>query len=124
MSFRLENVERLHLGLLVFTVGFAMVTGWLAPWSLLLGGGVMGLNVWLMRQLMARLVAGGAARNGPVVVALATIKFSIFMGLLALLFWRVALDPISFAVGATLLLVASVIEALRCQPTTFAREIK
>jgi hypothetical protein len=117
MNLRLEDVERLHLGLLALAVGLAALTGgWLSPWSVLLGGGVMAVNFWLMRQLFARLVAGGAQRPGWVVVALAVAKFALFLGLLGLLFWRVPLDAISFAVGATQLLIACVVAALRPQP--------
>jgi hypothetical protein len=116
MSLRLENVERLHLGLLVLAVGLAVLTGYLAPWSLVLGGGVMGLNMWLLRQLVARLLVEGAVQSAPIVVALVILKFLLFMGLLVVLFWRVPLDPVSFAVGATLLLIACVVETLRCQP--------
>jgi hypothetical protein len=116
MSLRLEDVERLHVGLLALAVGLAALTGWLSPWSVLLGGGVMAVNFWLMRQLFARLVAGRTSHRDWVVVALAVLKFALFLGLLGLLFRRVPLDPISFAVGATLLLIACVVEALRHQP--------
>jgi hypothetical protein len=44
------------------------------------------------------------------------IKFTLFIGLLGLLFWRVPLDPLAFGIGATLLLVACVVSALR-RPT-------
>jgi len=96
-------------------VGFAIITGWLSAWSVLLGGAVMGVNFWLMRQLLRRLVggSGGSVCRTPVVIGLVIAKFSIFMGLLALLFWRVPLDAISFGVGATLLLIACVVAALR-----------
>jgi hypothetical protein len=116
MNLRLEDVERLHLGLLALAVGLAALTDWLSPWSVLLGGSVMAVNFWLMRQLFARLVAGGAQRRGWVVIALAVAKFALFLGLLGLLFWRVPLDAIGFAVGATQLLIACVVEALRHQP--------
>jgi len=116
MSLRLENVERLHVGLLALVVGFALLTRWLAPWSVLLGGAVMGLNFWLMRQLFARLLAHDSMRRGLVAVGLVVLKFALFLGLLALLLWRVPLDGISFACGTTLLLVACLVEALRQQP--------
>jgi hypothetical protein len=47
------------------------------------------------------------------------IKFSIVIGLIALLFWRVQLDPLAFGIGATLLLVACVAATLR-QPRALA----
>jgi len=76
----------------------------------------MGINLWLMRQLFKRLFAAGdSVKKTSVVVGLVIAKFSIFLGLLALLFWRVPLDAISFGVGATLLLIACVVGALRYQ---------
>ena len=117
MSLRLEDIERLHLGLLAVVVGLAAITGWLSAGSVLLGGGVMGVNFWLMRHLFQRLfIPDDSVRRTPLVVALVIAKFSIFMGLLALLFWRVPLDAISFAVGATLLLIACVVGVFRHQP--------
>lgn len=112
MSLRLQDIERLHLGLVVAAVCAAAVTGWLAPLSVLLGAAVMGGNFWLMRQLVARLFVPDRRRPG-VVLALMLLKFSLFIGLLALLFWRVPLDPLAFGVGATLLLIACVVAALR-----------
>jgi uncharacterized membrane-anchored protein len=116
MSVRLEDIERLHLGLLGGSVLLAAATAWLSPWSLLLGGAVMGLNFWLMRQMARRWMGAEQTRRPGVVVALLIGKFSLFLGLLALLFWRVALDPAAFGVGATLLLVACVAVALRNRP--------
>jgi hypothetical protein len=40
-------------------------------------------------------------------------KFVVFVGLLALLIWRVPLDVLGFALGATTLLVAITLDALR-----------
>lgn len=112
MGPRLQDIERLHLGLLAAAVCAALVVGRLAAVSLLLGGAVMGVNFWLMRQVAGRLLA--PQRHRPaVVLGLVLAKFSLFLGLLALLFWRVRLDPLAFGVGATLLLVACVIVALR-----------
>jgi len=118
MRLRLEDIERLHLGLLAVAVCAAGATGWLAPLSLLLGGAVMGGNFWLMRQLAMRLLAPDGQRPG-VVMALMLAKFSLFVGLVGLLFWRVALDPLAFGVGASLLLIACVVAALR-QPRALA----
>jgi len=118
MGLQLQSIERLHLGLLAAAVCVAYATGWLAPLSLLLGGAVMGANVWLMRQLAARLFTGERRQPGFVLAAMLG-KFAIFVGLLTALFWRVPLDPLAFGVGATQLLVACVITALR-QPAALA----
>jgi hypothetical protein len=115
MALRLQDIERLHVGLLGAAVCAAYVSGWLAPLSLLLGGAVMGANFWLMRQLAGRLFAPGR-RRPEVVLGLMLIKFTIVIGLIGLLFWRVRLDPLAFGVGASLLLVACVAATLRQSP--------
>lgn len=118
MGLRVQDIERLHVGLVAAAVCAAYLSGWLAPRSVLLGGAVMGANFWLMRQLGARLFT--AERHRPeVVLGLMLAKFTLFLGLLGLLFWRVPLDPLAFGVGATLLLIACVIAALR-QPQPMA----
>ncbi len=118
MSLRLQDIERMHLGLLAAAVCAAAVSGWLAPRSVLLGGAVMAANFWLMRQLGARVFSGDRRRPG-LVVALMLAKFTLFVGLLGVLFWRVPVDPLAFGIGATLLLIACVIAALR-QPRALA----
>jgi len=118
MGLRLQDIERLHLGLLAAAVCAAALSGWLSPPSVLLGGAVMGINFWLMRQMGARIFTA-EGRRPPVVMGLMLAKFTLFIGLLGLLFWRVSLDPLAFAVGATLLLIACVIVALR-QPRAVA----
>ena len=40
-------------------------------------------------------------------------KFVVFVGLLALLIWRVPIDVMAFALGATILLVAITLSSLR-----------
>src|SRR5262245_22115716 len=115
METRLQDIERLHLGLLAVAVCAAGFVGSRAALSLLLGGGVMGVNFWLLRQLAGRLFTA-EQRRPEVVLGLMLIKFTVFIGLLGLLFWRVPLDPLAFGIGATLLLVACVVTALRRPP--------
>jgi hypothetical protein len=112
MAVDLTRISKLHVGLLGATGGVAYATNWMEPRSLLLGGAVMGANFWLLRLITNLLRPGGRARA---VVALAAFvaKFTLFLGLIGLLFWRMPIEGVSFAVGATLLLVACVLEALR-----------
>ena len=117
MAIKLEEIERTHVMLLATVVGAAFLTRWLSPWSVLLGGAVMGANFWLMRQLFARLLQPANRSRPRIVLALALAKFSLFVGLLGVLFWRVEIDALGFAVGATVLLVACLTQALRHQPT-------
>jgi len=115
MAIRLEDIERLHLGLLAAVACAAYLSGWFAPVSVLLGGAVMAANFWLLKQMVRRLIGAGNGRRQWVVLVLMLGKFSLFMSLLGLLFWRVPLDPMGFAVGATVLMVACVVAALRNQ---------
>lgn len=115
MTLRLENIERLHLLLLLAVAATAYATRWVSAGSVVLGGAVMGANFWLMRKGF-RFVIGSPdqPRRAGLAAALLLLKFTLFLGLLGLLFWRVPLDAMGFGVGATVLLVACVTEALRC----------
>jgi hypothetical protein len=110
---RLREIERLHIGLLAVAALAAWLTGWLAPASVLLGGAVMLLNLRLLSALVARLVSPERAGSPAVVMALMLSKFVVFIGLLALLIWRVPVDVPAFALGATILLVAITFSTLR-----------
>jgi hypothetical protein len=115
----LERIEVLHLALLLGAAAIALATGWLQLGSLLLGGGVMAANFRLLKLLVRRALRPGRGR-GLAMVAF-TAKFGLFLGLLAMLFRKVPVEGASFAVGATLLLSACVIEALRTN-TAIPRE--
>jgi len=113
MSLRVWDIERLHLQLLAFGVGVALLTQWMSAWSLLLGGTVMGLNFWLMHTIFERLLDTRRRAQPALVMGLLLAKFSLFLGLLAFLFWRLPIDGMGFGVGVTILLVACVAAALR-----------
>lgn len=113
MPIRLEDIERVHLGLLALTVLLSLFTGWFSVGSVMLGAGVMGANFWLLRQMMRRMLTPKRAQRPVLMLALVLAKFSLFIGLLALLFWGGRIDPAGFGVGATLLLVACVLVAVR-----------
>jgi hypothetical protein len=113
MPLQVREIERLHLQLLAAAVGVALLTQWVSGLSLLLGGAVMGANFWTMHRLFERLLDPDRRRQPALVVGLLLIKFSLFLGLLALLFWRLPIDGLGFGIGATVLLVACVAAALR-----------
>ncbi len=115
MGIQLEQIERVHYGLIAVATAVAWLTGWGGPGSVALGGGVMAANLWLLKQITRRLLTKSAAERPGVVLLLVLAKFSIFLGLLGLLFWQVPLDPMAFAAGATLLMVACVVVALTSQ---------
>ncbi len=117
MAVDLTRIGKIHVGLLGATGGVAYATHWAEPGSILLGGAVMGANFYLLR-LIAHLLRPDAfvpEKRGRIALAVAAfvLKFGLFVGLLAALFWRVPVEGMSFALGVTLLLVACVLEAAR-----------
>lgn len=115
----LSRILWVHAGLVGAGGGLAYVTHWGAPGSLLLGGAVMGLNFWLLRLVtnVLRPSVLDAARPGRAALAIGalSLKFALFLGLLGLLFWRVPIEGMSFAVGVTFLLVACLVELARAE---------
>lgn len=115
MSLRVQDIERLHVQLLFLAAVAALLTRWVSPWSLLFGGAVMGANFWVMRRLFERLLDTRRRPQPALVMGLLLAKFSFFLGLLAVLFWRLPIDGLGFGIGATVLLVACVVAVLRQQ---------
>ena len=116
----LTRIGKLHVALVVAAGVLAYATRWLDPGSLVLGGLIMGANFWLLRVISGGLIGAMQRRADRKRVGLAlgamTLKFALFVGLLAALFWRVPIEGVSFAVGVTLLLVACLIEVAAHQP--------
>lgn len=112
----LTRIAKIHVALLAAAVGLALATRLMDAVSVLLGGAVMGLNLWLLRIIGRALTAAATdpQRQGQAGWALGAIllKFGLFLGLIAALFWRLPVEGMSFAVGVTLLLVACVVEAV------------
>jgi len=113
MNVQLERIELLHGRLLLAVAAAAALGSWRCSAGVFLGGLVMGGEFRLNRELARRLVGRGAVPGRAVVSGLAFLKFSLFLGLLGLFFWRVPVDGLSFGLGATLLPVACVLETLR-----------
>lgn len=117
MAVDLRRIGKLHVGLVGATGGVAYATQWMEPGSVLLGGAVMGANFYLLRLIAALLRPDtfDPEKRGRVVLAVGAfvLKFGLFLGLLAALFWRLPIEGMSFALGVTLLLVACVVEATR-----------
>jgi hypothetical protein len=110
----LTRIAKIHVALVAGAGALAYATRWMEPTSLLLGGAVMGANLWLLR-VIARAMATAAAepeRQGRLAAAMGAmlLKFGLFLGLIAMLFWRLPIEAKSFAIGVTLLLVACVLE--------------
>jgi len=113
----LTRIGKFHVGLLAGVGALAYATHWAEPGSVLLGGLVMGVNFWLLRIITNVLRPGSLdpSKHGRVALAVAamTLKFGLFLGLLAALFWRLPIEGMSFALGVTLLLVACLLEVGR-----------
>jgi hypothetical protein len=81
--------------------------------SLILGGLFMGINFLLLtlgiRSVLAPFAGRGRIKTG---VALLVLKTIIFLGLGSVLLFRIRLDPLSFALGFTALLVAITLERI------------
>jgi hypothetical protein len=111
----LARVGKIHVALVAGGGVFAYATRWMEPASLVLGGAVMGGNLWLLRVIAGALGAAAAdpGRQGRLGLALFAMlaKFGLFLGLIAVLFWRLPIEAASFAVGVTMLPVACVAEA-------------
>jgi hypothetical protein len=115
MAVDLTRIGKLHVGLLGATGGVAYATHWVEPGSVLLGGAVMGANFFLLRMIatLLRPDTFDPEKRGRIALGIAAfvLKFGLFLGLLAALFWRLPIEGMSFALGVTLLLVACVLEA-------------
>lgn len=90
----------------------------ISAWSVLFGGAVMGLNFWILRKFFGYLLSPDGHRRAPTVVVLGVAKQLVFFGLVGLLFWRVALDAIAFAIGVTMLMIACVTVTISRQPVS------
>lgn len=116
MAVDLRRVATVHVAALAALCGAAYATGWADPGSVLLGGVVMGANLWLLKVIASALLPGpdaepSSGRAAFAVVAL-LLKFGLFLGLLAVLFMRVPIDLTGFVIGTTCLLFACVAAVL------------
>ncbi|MFQ5477701.1 MAG: hypothetical protein ACE5E4_03705 [Candidatus Binatia bacterium] len=66
-------------------------------------------NFHLIRLLVSRLIRGGTSRAWSLV--LFTLKLLLGIGLVAGTLYQLPVEPLSFAVGATMLLVAALLDA-------------
>lgn len=114
----LQKIQWVHCALVVSTAALASATGLVSGWGVLFGGAVMGLNFWLLRRIFGFLLSPEVNRRATTVVALGVAKQLLFLGLVSLVFWRIELDAIAFAIGVTILLVACLTVTLVRQPVT------
>lgn len=112
-----RTILRIELWHVVLLSGLLIILGrtkMVEPYALLAGGLFMGINFFLLSYgvawVLTPLADRGRIKAG---VGLLVLKILIFLGLLTTLFFRFDLDPISFSLGFSSLLLAIVLEAVR-----------
>ena len=102
-------MQRTSALLLAGLVAGALLTGLGSPLSLMVGGAFMLADFYLIRVLVSRLIRPGAG------LALAfgglALKFLLVVAFVVAVFYQWPVEPLSFAAGASVLLVAAVIDA-------------
>jgi hypothetical protein len=116
MTRDLHQIQMTHAVVVTAAATLAAVSGVASGWGVFLGGAVMGVNFWIMRKFFGYLLSPDASRRAASVVALGIAKQLLLFGLVSLLFWRVDLDAVAFAIGITTLLVACVAVTVVRQP--------
>jgi hypothetical protein len=110
----IEKIERLNIVLVGAGALFAWASELMHVPSFLLGGALMHVNFWLLKKAVRATLSPAAGGMGK--KARAALWFSakgvLFLLLLSALFIRYPIQAGSFAVGASLLLVACVIVTL------------
>lgn len=109
----IARIELVHAGLLAALALALMPARLIHPWALIAGGLFMAVNFLLLscgiRWVLTPFAGKGRVRTG---VALLVLKTALFLGLIAALFARVELDPLSFTLGFSSLLVAICLERI------------
>jgi len=114
----LVRVLTWHTLLLLLLLIGSQIMRALAPGALLLGGVFMGLNFGLLSVGIRWVLSPTASRKTQRVgMALLGLKLLLFLGLVSALFFRMDLDGVSFVVGVSSLLIASVIGTLSSGPS-------
>ena len=116
-----KTILRIELWHLILLSGLFITLGRtkiIEPYALLAGGLFMGINFFLLSygvaSVLTPLADKGRIKAG---VGLLVLKIVIFLGLLTALFFRFDIDPISFSLGFSSLLLAIVVEAVRTSVT-------
>ena len=107
------RIELVHVILIAGLWLAFLSTNMVEAKSLILGGLFMGINFLLLtfgsRSVLAPFAGRGRVKTG---IALLVVKTIIFLGLGSVLLFRVKLEPLSFALGFSCLLVAITFERI------------
>ncbi|MCS6927244.1 MAG: hypothetical protein NZ578_15245 [Candidatus Binatia bacterium] len=114
MDKTLEKIESLNIALVCSSALLGWATGIVHAPSLVLGGAVMQVNFWLLKKIVRAMLAPGAGRTNrrKRVAVWLMAKGALLLLLLSALFVRYPVRAGSFAIGASLLLLACVIVSL------------
>jgi hypothetical protein len=104
------RVGRVAAALVVAATLLAAATGVGHPWSVAGGGAFMLADYHLIRLLVSRLIRPGASYAWTVV--LLSLKFVLVIALIVGVFYQFPVAPMSFAFGASMLMVAAVLDAV------------
>ena len=114
----LVRVEAWHTLLLLALVIISQAMRVLEPSALVLGGVFMGLNFCLLSIGIRWVLSPASSRKRQRIgMALLILKLLLILGLVSALFSRLDLDGVSFVVGVSSLLVASMIGTLSSGPS-------
>jgi hypothetical protein len=105
----LARVGRLAALITVVVAAGSALSGLGEPASVLLGGFVMVANYYLIRMLVSRLIGPDHSTRKAAIAFIA--KLAVMILLVTGALYQFPIEPGSFAVGATSLLVAIVLEA-------------
>lgn len=116
----LPRLLAIQAGFVAAMAGFSLASGLGSPTGILAGAGVFASSFVL--QALATRFALSANRRPALAVGLFTAKLALLVGLAAWCLAGPGLDPMSFAAGATTLLLAIVLDA--CYPARSSRGLR
>ena len=113
------RIELWHVVMLLALLGALGPGKLVQPTGLLVGGLFMGLNFLLLSYGVAWVLTPFAGKKRVKAgVGLLVLKIVLFLALLTMVFFRIELDAISFAMGISTLILAILVEAIRTKLET------
>ena len=107
------RIELYHSLLLAGLIAFSFIAPMLEPKAVLLGGVFMGVNFLLLsvgiRWILTPTTTDKRIRAGVILLGL---KLLLILGFISMLFLHFSLDGMSFGLGVTSLLIASIVDRL------------
>ncbi len=103
-----RHIANIAVLLVALAAAASGVSGRGSPLSVLAGGAFMIANFHLIRMLVSRLIRPGASKRAT--MAMLAAKFFLVLLLVVGVMVQFPLEPMSFAVGATGLVLAAVLE--------------